>query len=128
MESFGPLRIDNPEESRFELALKLFEKGEFFVFRGAGFELCKNELEIRAPIHWSPEYVDKSKAEGVIYEAQEMLWELKKSSERFTTLVEGLPVRNVVIYDYGMGGLEIAESISGEFTWHDGYPKTDSTV
>jgi len=128
MESTYPLHIDEPRGSRFELALEQFEKGEFFVFRGVGLGLKETELEIRAPIQWSPEYVDRDRAEAVIAEARSMIQGLKEASDKFKSMVAGLPVRIVVLYDYGMGALEIAESINGEFIWHDGYPKTDGAV
>jgi hypothetical protein len=35
---------------------------------------------------------------------------LKSASRKFRELVERMPVRIVVLYDYGMGGIEIAES------------------
>lgn len=126
MESIRPMRINEQEGDRFELALEQFENGEFIVFRGTGFGLRKTELEIRAPIEWTPENVDHNKAEQVISRASDLLNILKDASKTFNSLVAKLPVRIVVLYDYGMGGIEIAESLNGEFSWHAGYPKTKS--
>ncbi len=128
MESIRPLRIDEPEGARFELALEQFEGGEFFVFRGTGFGLRKKELEIRAPIEWAPENVDRNKAEQVISRGSDLLNILNSASNTFNNLVAKLPVRIVVLYDYGMGSVEIAESLNGEFSWHAGYPKTKNAI
>jgi len=122
------MRIDEAEGARFQLALEQFKNGEFFVFRGTGFGLRKTELEIRAPIDWSPENVDRNKAEQIISKATELLNALKDTSEAFNKLVANLPVHIVVLYDYGMGGLEIAESLNGEFSWHAGYPKANNAI
>jgi len=123
-----PLRIDEPNGPRFELAIEQFKNGWFFVFRGTGFGLRETELEIRAPAQGSAESVDLKKAEAVIASANHLFQVLNDASEEFKMLVAKLPVRIVVLYDYGMGALELAEFNNGEFSWHDGYPKTGSAV
>lgn len=123
-----PLRIEEPKGAAFELAVEQFEKGEFFVFRGAGFGLRPPGLEIRATTERSPEDVDKEEAELVIAKAKEKLSLLQASSSKFKHAVSGLVIRIVVLYDYGMGGIEVAEWNNGKFQWHKGYPKAGKTV
>lgn len=118
-----PIRVDEPSGQRFEIALDQFAAGEFFVFRGCG--LCRRQgfIEVRVPSSWEVERTNESRARQDLQLAERNIRRLQELSPRFSEIVGSLPVRFILVYDYGMGGLELCELEDGEFTWRPGYPR-----
>jgi len=117
-----PIGVEDPTGDRFDLALEHFAAGKFFVFRGYG--LCRRQgfIEVRVPSSWEVENTNQERALQDLEVAEGNIRTLREASPRFSELVCSLPVRFILVYDYGMGGLELCELEDGEFTWRPGYP------
>jgi hypothetical protein len=118
-----PIRVEEPSGQRFELALDQFTAGEYFVFRGCG--ICRRGefIEVRVPSSWEVENTNEQRARQDLELAERNIRQLQEVSARFSELVGPLPLRFILVYDYGMGGLELCELEDGEFTWRPGYPQ-----
>ena len=118
-----PIHVEEPNGERFELALEHFAAGKFFVFRGCG--LCRRDdfIEVRVPSSWEVENTNEERARHDLEIAERNVRRLQQLSSRFAQIVGALPKRFILVYDYGMGGLELCELENGEFIWRSGYPR-----
>jgi hypothetical protein len=124
-----PLVIEDPEDGRFDLALDEFERGRFFVFEpigGIGF--VDEVLQVRVATAWEPDSVSAARANEELERAVRNYDRLRDASVRFRTLTESYEPSFVLLYDYGMGGIELCRWRDGEIVWKDGYPRAAPTV
>lgn len=123
-----PLRIEEPQGERFDLALEQFERGQFFVFLGSGLGIVDGALQMRVPTDWEPDSITPERAAAELDRAARNLARLRSASPRFAALTESLPEHIILLYDYGMGGVELCELNSGVLEWRPGYPRQKPAV
>ena len=124
----GPLKIEEPDGERFELALDQFERGQFFVFLGCGLGIVDGALQMRVPSEWEPDSITRERATQELSRAARNLLRLRSESPRFAALTEGLPEQIILLDDYGTGGIELCELNQGVFEWRAGCPKRGPAV
>jgi hypothetical protein len=117
-----PIHVEDPSGERFELALEQFEAGGYFVFRGCGLSLQDGLIEIRVPSSWEVENTNEERARNDLELAERNILLLQEESSRFARIAGELPRRFILVYDYGMGGLELCQLEAGRFSWRPSFP------
>src|SRR5262245_38453139 len=64
---------------------------------------------------------DEQRAGQDLELAERNIRRLGEMSPRFSEIVGSLLMRFILVYDYGMGALELCELEGGEFSWRPGY-------
>jgi hypothetical protein len=112
------MQITNLLGERFNLALDRFQKGDHLVFENASYVLKNSDsILCKYQSSWIPENVDSEKAEKDFKSAKQTFDFLKKESKKFGELVDNRDLEIILIDDYGMGVIELANFRNGEFDW-----------
>lgn len=112
----GIRSIDDLEDAGLGPALQAYTQGKPFVFRGTGYVPTKAGLELRASTDKQPWEVTRDDASTIKNRAETDMRELYACYPEFTKDL-GVPVRVIVEYDYGMGGVEISRFDADGVTW-----------
>src|SRR6266508_3238669 len=96
------MRVDDPDDSRFELALDLLRESGEMSFRDLYVSTREGRLDVRLESSWSPDQTDASRAARDISRARQNIQALREVSPRFAAIVEGIPVRIARYYGSGM--------------------------
>ncbi|MCA1568610.1 MAG: hypothetical protein LC803_23780 [Acidobacteria bacterium] len=117
------MEILEPNGKRFEVALELFQSGEPLSFRGVSFALApEGHLVARVPTSWHLENTTEQTALSDLRVAENILNDLVAQSASFASVVRNRPRHFVLVYDYGMGGVELCCLIDGSLEWAKGFP------
>ena len=117
------MEILEPSGKRFEVALELFQSGEPLSFRGVSFALApEGHLVVRVPTSWYLENTTEQTALNDLEVAENTLNDLVLESPAFASVVKDRPRHFVLVYDYGMGGVELCRLIDGSLVWAKGFP------
>jgi len=123
-EAFQCASHDDPDDSRFELALDLLRESGEMSFRDLYVSTREGRLDVRLESSWSPDQTDASRAARDISRARQNIQALREVSPRFAAIVEGIPVRIALFYGYGMGAIDLCEEVDGNLRWLWPVPKT----
>ncbi|MEZ4333312.1 MAG: hypothetical protein R3F35_16235 [Myxococcota bacterium] len=118
-----PTRVKTLDDPKLDSAIADFLRGDWFVFEpmgGVGF--VESQLQVRVPTADEPDNVTFDSAAAELDRAAEQFCRLCERSTRFAKAVSGMEPQFVLLYDYGMGGIEICERNGDELTWRKGYP------
>ena len=117
------MEILEPNGQRFEVAIELFQSGEPLSFRGVSFSLApEGHLEIRVPTSWHLENTTEQTALSDMKVAENTLNDLAAESPAFASVIKDRPRHFVLVYDYGMGGVELCRLIDGSLVWAKRFP------
>ena len=117
------MEILEPNRKRFEVALELFQSGEPVSFRGVSFALApEGYLAVRVPTSWYLENTTEQTALSDFKVAENTLNDLVGESLAFASVVKNRSRHFVLVYDYGMGGVELCRLIEGSLVWATGLP------
>lgn len=113
------IEVNDLKGNRFDVALKIFEGGETFVFNGSEFWLdpLNSVLHIRIAVTWS-RITDKMEEAIVEFQrASHSLTYLVTNSPTFAKIIEGFSPRFALIEDYGTGAVEICYLANDKIVW-----------
>ena len=112
------MEILEPNGKRFEVALELFQSEEPLSFRGVSFALTPEDyLAVRVPTSWYLENTTEQTALSDFKVAENTLNDLVGESPAFASVVKNRFCHLVLVYDYGMGGVELSRLIEGSLVW-----------
>lgn len=116
------LNVDETTGQRWRVALEILAEGGYVVWRNIGLTLRTHivkgrsrggpRLFVRVSSELEPDHVTPARAEAELRRAQAELEELKQDSPEFARLVRGRPTSYALLYNYGMGAVQLA-------TWTD---------
>ena len=116
------MEILEPHGKRFEIALKLFHSGEPLSFRGVSLALApEGYLVARVSTSWHLENTTERTALSDFQVAESTLNDLIAGSSAFASVVKNCPRQFVLVYDYGMGGVELCRLVDGSLVWAKGF-------
>ena len=111
------MKVEAPQDSRFDLALEVFEEHGTMQFRDLYLDRRRGELEVSLESSWSIENTTRERADIDLQRARQNIEALREASPRFAQLVRGLNQRIVLFYGYGMGGVNICEETASGVRW-----------
>lgn len=111
------MKVDDPEDPRFDTALELFEEEGTLEFLNLYLDRRAGQLAVSVESSWSIENIDRERATKDLERAHANIDALEQSSPRFARAVSGCSRRFVLFYGYGMGSVEICEETSQGLRW-----------
>ena len=114
------IKVENIDDARFADAIVFFSEGKTLEFEDTVFAL--NVRTRRVAVMKISERaipnVDSDRASGEILRAQAVYEYLRNSSTQFARIVEQFTPRFSVVFDYGMGAVEICHLKNGKLAWN----------
>src|SRR5436853_6955689 len=98
--------------SRFELAIERFRNGDAFTYSGVGFLLAPDgAFEVRVASSWFSDNVTEQTAMSDFEMAKSFADSLTSASPTFSSLIENLTHRYILIDDYKVSGIELCRLV-----------------
>jgi len=105
-------------QTRIDLAIEQIGSGKPFMIGDLTLSLSnESTVSVRFPSNWSIENMNKRTALHELQEAKDILSEIRFSSKAFNDYLSKKMITYILVYDYGMGGINICREENGEVTF-----------
>ena len=107
------LDVESLADSRLTTGVELLSDGGGFRMNRVEFTLANNVLSCAAVSEWQPENLTDDRARDEINRAQYTHTRLAEQSTDYQTAIADAEIRYSVIYNYGMGSVELCHLDNG---------------
>jgi hypothetical protein len=114
------IKVENIDDARFADALVFFSEGKTLEFENTvlALDVTTGTVAVMKISEHAISDVDSDRASAEILRAQGLYEYLRDSSTQFARIVEPFSPRFSVVFDYGMGAVEVCHLQNGKLVWN----------